>query len=134
MGGYGPGEFGAVEPVLRLGEHHPGVDVSVALPVSHDPLSRLERRRRSGAEGLRAGGVAGVAVEQVGLDERDADVLGRRVGQQPPDPRPGAVRADQQARGDGGAVGEAHLVAALAEVTSGRSSRIFPFRSRTRIA
>jgi len=86
MGGYGPGEFGAVEPVLRLGEHHPGVDVPVALPVSHDPLSRLERHRRSGAEGLRAGRVPGVAVEQVGLDERPADVLGGGGGEQWPNP------------------------------------------------
>ena len=41
-------------------------------------------------------GVPGLGVEQVGLDERRADVLGLRVGEQRPDPRPRAVRADQQ--------------------------------------
>jgi hypothetical protein len=36
-----------------------------------------------------------------------------------PDPGPGAVRADQQVRDDGGAVGEDHLVAAPAEGPGG---------------
>jgi hypothetical protein len=53
----------------------PGAE-RLRLPVSVDPLARREREQRPAADRLRGGGVAGVAVEQVGLDERPADVLG----------------------------------------------------------
>ncbi len=90
---------------------------SVALPVGLDALARHGHEQRSAADGLRGRRMPGVGVEQVGLDERDPDVLGDGVGEQRPDPGPRAVRADQQARDDRGAVGERHLVAPVAEGT-----------------
>ena len=104
--GRGIGEVDAGEPVLRLQQLRVRVQGPAALPVSQDSLARREREQRAGADRLRGGGMAGVAVEQEGLDERDADVLGGGVGEQRTDPRPRAVGADQQARDDGGAVGE----------------------------
>ena len=109
------GEVDAGEPVLRLGQRHVGVQDPAGLAVGLDPLAGDEASSRAAADRLAPRGVPLVGVEQVRLDERRADVLGRRVGQQRPDARPRAVRADEQARGDGRAVGEGHLVPAVAE-------------------
>jgi hypothetical protein len=55
-----------------------------------------------------------VGVLEVGLDERRADVGGRGVGHQRPDPGPGPVGAHQQLGGHGHPVGEDQLVTAVA--------------------
>ena len=95
----GVGEVDAGEPLLRLGQRDVGVqDAAGSRGGPTIPLPGASANMRPAADRLRAGGVARVGVEQVGLDERGADVLGLGVGQQRPDPRPGAVRADQEAR------------------------------------
>ena len=101
------GEVDARDPLLRLGERDVGVQDAVGLAVGEDALAGREGEHGPVADGLCAGRVARVGVEQVRLDERGADVLGLRVGQQRPDPRPGAVRADHEARGHGRPVREA---------------------------
>jgi hypothetical protein len=84
--GHGIGEIDPGEPARRLQELRVGVERPATLPVRRDPLARREREQRSAADHVRGRGVADVAVEQVGLDDRDADVLGCRVREQRPDP------------------------------------------------
>ncbi len=59
---------------------------AVALPVGEDPTAGREREERAAADCPGGCRVAGVAVEQMGLDEGRADVRGLRVGQQRTDP------------------------------------------------
>ena len=96
--GGGVGEVDAGDPLGGAVQLDVGVQDAAGLAVRDDPLARGERVHRAAADRFGGRRVPFVDVVQVGLDERRADVLGRRVGQQRPDLRPGAVGADEEAR------------------------------------
>jgi hypothetical protein len=109
------GEVDAVEPVLGLGQRHVGVQDAVGFAVRLDPLAGDVGEQRARADRLGRRGVPLVRVEQVGLDEGGADVLGCRGGEQRTHAGPRPVGADQQVCRHGRAVRERHLVTAVAE-------------------
>ena len=75
------GEVEAGDPVLWLGERDVRVQDAAGLAVREDPLARRDCHQGAGANCFGRRGVALVGVVEVGLDERDADILGLGVGQ-----------------------------------------------------
>lgn len=104
---------------------------SAALPVRQQSLARREREQRSGAHRVGGSGMAGVRVEQEGLDHGDARVLGSGRGQHRAHPRPRTVGTDEQARDRRRAVGERGvLLATVAAEWSELDADRYPFVRR----
>ncbi len=82
-------------------------------------LPLAEREQHAAADEGRAAGVLGVGVGHARLDEGEARVDGGGVREQRAHLRPRPVGADQQVGGEHRAVGERHLVAAVAEGAGG---------------
>ena len=76
--GGGVGEVDAGDPLGRAVQLDVGVQDAPRLAVGDDPLPRGEREHRAAADRRGRRRVPLVGVVQVGLDERGADVLGRR--------------------------------------------------------
>jgi hypothetical protein len=68
------GEVDQSNPVLRLVQRHVCMQHAIGLTVREDAFPRRRRHQRATANRFRAGLVAGLAVEQVRLDEGGAGI------------------------------------------------------------
>ncbi|GCC46720.1 hypothetical protein chiPu_0030735, partial [Chiloscyllium punctatum] len=107
---FGVAEVDRVDPILRLLQGRISMQRAIGIAMRQNTLAGSNGHQRAAADRIRACLVARVAVEQRGLDERDAGVRRSRLRQQRTDLRPCTVGADEHVRCHRRAMGKGDVV------------------------